>query len=91
MKICSICHQDKPYDDYYCWRGTYRGECKKCTIRKNVKRKKEKGSGTVDLDARRQYHREYYAKNKEKFKEYRKAFLERHPSYYKDQYQKSKR
>lgn len=63
-----------------------RSECKKCTIKKNVRYQREHESWKyrfVDNEEKKTYMSDYYAKNKEKFAEYRAKFREKHPDYFK--------
>lgn len=89
-KICSVCSQKKVSDqDFYKCQGKYRSECKVCTIRKNVRyqrRAKVWLKRIVDVDERRAYMSDYYAKNKAKYAEYRRKFKETHPEYHKEYY-----
>jgi ribosomal protein L37AE/L43A len=49
--------------------------------------KKKAENPEAFLEARRQYMREYYRENKEKFREYQKQFKEKNPGYHKKYYQ----
>lgn len=86
LKICSKCNKaKKATQDFYLCSGRWRSECKKCTVKRNVKyQRKIRAWKTryVDDEARRAYMRDYYAKNKEKFAQYREEFRERYPDYY---------
>ena len=86
-KICKICNVRKiKEDDFYCSKGSYRGECKACTIKKNVKyqqKNKTWQNRFVDDDCQRSYIVDYYSKNKDKFAEYAKKFREKNPEYHK--------
>lgn len=84
-KVCTVCHQDKDLSQFYCYKGHYRGECKKCKGKKNVAQSKRRATQKSELDKEqtRIYARAYYARNKQKFEEYRKTFSERHPDYHK--------
>lgn len=88
LKICSKCNCAKDSNtDFYMCQGRWRSECKACTISKNVryqKRVKAWQHRFVDNDEQRSYMVDYYAKNKEKFAEYRRQFKERNPDYYKE-------
>ena len=88
LKICSRCNEAKvEKKDFYCCRGFYRSECKKCTIKKNVRYQKVTKpwlNRFVDGDEKRSYMVDYYSKNKAKFAEYRRKFRELYPDYYKD-------
>lgn len=95
-KICTCCITLKPIKDYYTSRRTptiiYKSECKKCTISRNQatinrKRRKKKMGGDPRYQA---YQNDYYQKNKEKFRQYRLEFKERHPDYGKQRYWKAK-
>lgn len=94
MKICSQCYECKLIDgEYYLWQGRPRSECKRCTIKRNVryqKRVKAWRHRYVDEEARRLYMREYYNQNKEKFAKYRSEFKARNPEYYKEYFRKRK-
>jgi len=86
VKICSRCMAKKPLrTDFYFCRGTYRSECKVCTIKRNVVIQRDTQAWKkrlYDADKRNAYAVEYYSKNKAKFAEYRKRFKEKHPNYY---------
>ena len=83
---CSKCHENKVQEtDFYNCSGKYRSECKQCTIKKNVDYQRKIRTWDhryVDNDEKRSYMVEYYAKNKEKFAEYRKQFRKRYPGYH---------
>ncbi len=86
-KTCSKCKKTKDIDLFYICQGKHRSECKACTIKKNVAYQREVKTWKnrfVDNDEQRSYMVEYYAKNKEKFAEYRKQFKVRYPEYYKE-------
>lgn len=87
LKICSKCRQSKDaYLDYYGNQGNMRSECKSCTIKRNVKRQKLLQSWKyrfADEVSRKEYAKEYYAKNRERFAQYRAEFKKRNPEYYK--------
>jgi len=86
MKTCSRCHESKIiHMDFYMCQGIYRSECKRCTIKKNTsyqKRTQPWKYRVVDED-KKQYRKEYYAANKEKFAAYRTTFNEKNPEYHK--------
>lgn len=88
MKKCKRCHQTKEaMTDFYMCSGKWRSECKKCTIKRNVKYQlqfKPWRSRYVDDNARRIYMRAYYKKNREKFAQYRADFIARNPEYFRD-------
>lgn len=94
LKICSQCHQAKePMMDFYLCSGRWRSECKMCTIKRNVRYQRKVKAWKhryVDDDTRRQYMRDYYDKNKEKFARYREEFRSRNPEYYKEYFRKRK-
>lgn len=83
---CNVCKHEKELEkDFYFSKGNYRGECKKCTSRKNSERAQRTGySRFKSAEARREHQREYYRQNKERFKVYRKRFLEKNPEYFKN-------
>lgn len=86
-KTCSRCKSTKQEKDFYLCQGKLRSECKACTIKKNVAYQKQVKTWKhrfVDNDVHRSYMVEYYAKNKEKFAEYRRQFKVRYPEYYKE-------
>jgi hypothetical protein len=93
-KKCSKCHKSKIiHMDFYMCQGSYRSECKMCTIKKNVAHQKKTKSWRhrfVDSDEKRLYSVDYYAKNKDKFAEYRRKFKERYPNYHKEYNQRRK-
>lgn len=94
MKICTRCNKAKIiHMDFYMCQGKYRSECKMCTIKKNVKHQKKTKAWKhryLDNDEKRSYMVDYYAKNKDKFAEYRRKFKERYPNYYKEYNQRRK-
>lgn len=89
-KVCTQCKENKWLTDFYVsnkpGRGpSYKSECKKCGYERsreriNRTRKKKNQGGDPVYQA---YQREYYQKNIEKFKEYRRLFLIRNPDYFK--------
>lgn len=87
MATCKKCHISKRlYKDYYRSLNKIHSSCKKCMVRDNVayqRRKKVWLYRFVDGDKTRSYAREYYAKNKDKFKVYRKTYALKHPEYHK--------
>lgn len=87
-KKCTHCLKNKDASkDFYLCSGRIRGECKACTINKNVKYQKKVGAWKVkfkDDATRHEYMREYYKNNKEKFARYRAEFKLRNPEYYKN-------
>ena len=73
--------------DFYLCQGKPRSECKQCTIDKNIryqKRVKAWKHRFINDEERRSYMTEYYAKNKEKFAEYRLTFKKKYPEYHKE-------
>lgn len=93
LKTCTKCHEIKSYEDFYICGGRTRSECKKCTIKRNVRYQKKTKAWKrryVDDDARRIYMRDYYEKNKDKFAKYRTEFKERYPEYYKQYFRARK-
>lgn len=80
-KKCTKCKRFYDYALFYFCRGRYRSECKKCTIRINVRYQKAKKR---NITPDRSYMREYYATHKTQFAEYRRRFKEKHPGYYRD-------
>ena len=85
-KICSCCKLEKDMkEDFYFSKGKIRPECKKCTIKRILicQRKKKAWKNRI-AEYSSEYSKAYYADHKEKFAEYRKSFLERHPGYYRD-------
>jgi len=89
-----MCHRTKIlYRDFYMCSGSYRSECKACTIKRNQgyqKRVRAWENSDKDSEARREYMREYYAQNKAKFAAYRAKFRERHPDYYAEYFRDKK-
>lgn len=87
LKICSKCNCAKVIEtDFYTCQGKKRSECKACTIKKNVHYQRQVEAWKhryVDDEEKRSYMVDYYAKNKEKFAEYRRQFRIRHPEYHK--------
>jgi hypothetical protein len=94
FKTCTKCQQYKELTEgFYKCAGKYKSECKKCTIKRNVKYQQEQQSWKYrykDDDTRKLYMRNYYSKNKEKFAEYRRRFIERFPGYFKDYFEARK-
>ena len=93
LKTCSKCRNEKEETDFYRCLGKIRGECKKCTSKRNTLYQKKNEYWKrryVDGDSARSYQREYYAKNKEKFAAYRAEFKLRYPDYYKEYFRKQK-
>ncbi len=89
-KACTLCKEKKWLNEFYITfkpdRGSsYKSECKKCSIERSHKRnnqlKKRRNLGGDPIY--QAYQRDYYKKNKEKFLEYRRLFLIRHPEYFK--------
>jgi hypothetical protein len=79
--------------DFYLCQGKVRSECKKCTIKKNVRyqrRVKAWKHRYVDNDEKRSYMIEYYAANKEKFAAYRAKRKAKFPDYHKEYARKRK-
>ena len=86
-KVCSRCSEEKSIGDYYLCQGNIRGECKRCTIVRNVRYQRENKSWMnrfVDENQQRTYMVDYYSRNKEKFAEYRRKFRDRNPDYYRN-------
>lgn len=94
MKVCSKCHEEKELrQDFYMCAGRWRSECKKCTIKRNVRYQRKVKSWKYrysDDISRKLYMRTYYGKNKEKFAKYRADFRTRFPEYYKEYFRKRK-
>lgn len=92
-KICTQCHEEKLPDAFYRSKGTSRSECKECTKAKNTayqKLNKVWRYRYSDDESRRDYLREYYQNNKEKFAQYRKQFIDSHPGYHRNYYLNNK-
>ena len=93
-KICSRCGEDKIlFNDFYMCLGKLRSECKKCTIARNAKYQRKKRPWKkrfIDGDETRDYHKEYYQNNKEKYKEYRRCFMAKNPHYYREYFRNKK-
>ncbi len=87
IKKCSKCRQSKDQHlDFYVNQGRIRSECKVCTIKRNVKRQKLLQPWKhrfADEISRKEYAKEYYAKNRERFAQYRADFRKKNPEYYK--------
>lgn len=94
IKTCTRCHEEKDREqDFYLCAGKWRGECKACTIKRNVRYQRKVKAWKhryVDDETRRLYMREYYEKNKDKFAQYRKEFRDRYPEYYKEYFRNRK-
>ena len=92
-KKCSVCNKRKDLKEFYLCAGKHRSECKICTIKKNGKRQKSGKTWRTRYkndDSRQAYMREYYAKNKEKFEQYRQTFRDKHPGYNNEYYHNNK-
>ena len=86
VKFCKECSTEKNVEEFYFYNNYYRSECKKCCIKKNSSNQKNKQlwkSRFSTIEEKRAYMREYYAKNKDKYKLYRERFAEKHPDYMK--------
>lgn len=85
VKVCSRCIGNKFLrTDFYLCKGTYRSECKACTIKRNTKNQRDSKiwrSRILDPEKQRKYSLAYYAKNKDKFAGYRRKFREKNPNY----------
>ena len=94
LKKCSKCAENKSLkNDFYYVKGKVRSECKKCTIRASVEFQRKRKTWLIRQkgdEKRPSYMLAYYAKNKDKFPEYRKRFEEKYPGYYKN-YAKKRR
>lgn len=94
LKTCIRCRKDKDsLLDYYANQGHMRAECKACTSRLNTQRQKRQKvwiNRFVDEESRKEYAKEYYAKNKERFASYRSAFKKKNPEYHK-MYQRNRK
>lgn len=93
LKKCKRCGLLKSEGDFYSSRGKTRGECKKCTIKKNVRYQQKTEAWKhrwVNGDSTKSYLRDYYEKNKDKYRAYRKKFKEENPWYYKEYLMKKK-
>lgn len=94
LKRCTVCKVEKkvPKDFYYS-KGIIRSACRKCTIRRNLAYQKRTESWKhrfVDEAKQRSYMVDYYARNKDKFVEYRRQFKIRRPNYFRD-YERDRR
>lgn len=86
-KICTNCKEIKDISDFYVCGGQLRGDCKECTKKKNLTYQRKHKTWLTrfkDMTERREYMKEYYANNKEKFAEIRRRFKEKHPDYGKE-------
>ena len=84
-KHCKRCEETKLLEDFYVCKGRMRPECKQCTIKQNSEHQKKKKpwrTRNIDHDSHKLYMREYYARNKDKFKIYRERFKEKFPGYF---------
>lgn len=93
LNICNKCFEAKESDQFYMTRGVPRSECKKCTIRRNIRYQRKLKSWlckSVDIEGRKEYMRSYYQKNKGKYVLYRKSFRKKHPYYFTDYFRKKK-
>lgn len=88
LRTCKTCKEAKPASEsYYAYKGKLRGECKTCCIKKNIAYQVKNEvwkTRFVDKDKKKSYIADYYAKNKPKFDEYRRRFLEKNPHYNRD-------
>ena len=86
-KKCTKCKKTKLAElDFYLHQGSYRSQCKACIIQRNSRRQKKLQPWKhrfVDEVSRKEYAKEYYAKNRERFATYRREFKKRNPEYYK--------
>jgi hypothetical protein len=92
-KKCTMCKIMLPISEYYFCKNNgvsyAKSECKACGNARNKKIKQKKQKEKIKAAAPRTpekiaYYKEYYAKNREKFREYNKTFRERHPTYNRD-------
>lgn len=88
-KRCSKCRKNKDREtDFYHYIGKCRGECKKCTIRHNIAYQKRtkawKRRDKLNDAERSDYFKQYYQKNKDKFKKYQLKFKLENPGYHKE-------
>ncbi len=92
MKECIKCNSRKALEDFYTCYGMPRGECKDCfkvyvkqstKLRRNVEKLTSDPRPAI-------YLKEYYQKNKEKYREYSRQFKMRNPHYFKDYYRQRK-
>lgn len=88
MKICKKCKQEKPLEEYYFSQGRYQTKCKQCF--REYQRNRTREMKKYLSEDWKQYRREYYALNKDKFVVYRKRWLDKHPEYMKDYREKKK-
>ena len=91
QRACITCGIVKNmFKDFYICKKSYRRECKVCFIKKNVQyqqKVKYWKKRFIDREKTISYSYEYYQNHKEKFKEYRKTFIDKHPGYYKQYHQ----
>lgn len=83
-KFCKLCLTEKEITDFYFYKTYARSECKSCSKKKNaIYQKKREGwrSKFATVEEKRAYMRQYYADNKEKYREYRETFSSKHPNY----------
>jgi hypothetical protein len=89
LKICTRCKECKTIADFYKCKGVRRPECKECTIERNVQYQKKHKIWVhrySDPETRKDYYRDYYSRNPDKFAEYRAKFRETHPDYFRQRY-----
>lgn len=95
MKQCSICREFKPKDDFYNNKSNkidgLNPYCKKCTIEKSKKYRRENIEKAKNYDKKiYQQKREYYidktkkwvVENKDHYKDYSKKYRKENPEYF---------
>lgn len=92
FKECTSCEKVKEKRlDFYLQGNSYTSECKACRIKRSsayAKKAQPWKKKSKDREAYNKYAREYYAKNKERFKKYRDNFKNQFPEYHKEYYRK---
>lgn len=88
---CTKCHQVKSIaDDFYTHKGYVRKRCKLC-FRSKVKQYYDECWDEEHIKRKKEYMKQYYLDNREKFTEAQNRFKDRHPDYNpKDGLQKQK-
>lgn len=91
-KVCIKCQIEKESpQDFYMTKDYERSTCRDCFKKITKKQSQERKEKQKLTDPENSYSKRYYLKNKEKFAEYRKRFLEKHPGYMKRYYKKSEK
>lgn len=94
QRVCTSCKKTKDqFLDFYICKGSIRGACKACTIKKNAKYQKDRRMWLyrdTNNDEAKKYRREYYANNRQKFAAYREKHRLENPGYNRAYYLRKK-